>query len=77
MGPFNFTPEEATKTWGLRIMTDALRAEILALELEEQAEHMRELRRKNSFDLERENNLVRNRRLTVSMACSRSPISLE
>jgi hypothetical protein len=67
MGPFDFTPEEATKTWGLRLMTDPLRVEILALEPEEQAERVRELRRKNSFDLECENNLARNRRLTVSM----------
>jgi hypothetical protein len=67
MGSFDFTPEEVTKTWVLRIMTNLLHAEILALEPEEQAGRVRELRHKNSFDLECKNNLRRNWRLTASM----------
>jgi hypothetical protein len=60
-------PNAAAPTWGIRLMTDALRAEILDMSEEGRATFTSRLRRMSSFELQRENNNAHNRKVARGM----------
>ncbi|KAJ7026241.1 hypothetical protein C8F04DRAFT_1190785 [Mycena alexandri] len=67
---------ESTETWGLALVTPALRGEILAKSKEEQSVYLRKLRRMHSIDLRRENNMAGNRRLIAEMGLKSTAVFL-
>ncbi|KAJ7740503.1 hypothetical protein B0H14DRAFT_3515533 [Mycena olivaceomarginata] len=67
LAPAPSAPVDPAPTWGLEILNDDLRAEILAKGGQERENYIRELRRMNEYWLQRENNMARNRRILREM----------
>ncbi|KAJ7319115.1 hypothetical protein DFH08DRAFT_819535 [Mycena albidolilacea] len=69
--PVPSAPVGPAPTWGLKILCDDLRAEILAKSGDERDNLLWDLQQMNDYMLERENNMARNRRLLRELDLNR------